>query len=199
MTATQERVTLLDEAGHAVGTALKRDVHHRETPLHLAFSCYVFDENGSLLITQRALHKPTWPGVWTNSLCGHPTPGEDIAEAVQRRALEELGVELHGLQLVLPAFRYEAEMPDGVRENEMCPVFTAVARDTVAPAASEVAACAWVDWPRFRDDVIVGTRDVSPWCVQQVHELSRRETPDGQFRPAEASALPPAARWTRSR
>ena len=187
-------MTLLDEAGHAVGTAAKSDVHHRQTPLHLAFSCYVFDPDGALLLTRRALHKPTWPGVWTNTFCGHPAPGEDITEAVRRRGLQELGMVLTDLQLVLPAFRYTAQMPDGVRENEMCPVFTAVSTSPVVASAAEVAGTQWVDWAGFRDTVLAGTRDVSPWCVQQVRELSSRETSSGRFRAAPADALPPAAR-----
>jgi isopentenyl-diphosphate delta-isomerase len=192
--AAEEQVTLLDEAGHAIGTARKSDVHHQATPLHLAFSCYVFDGDGALLLTQRALHKPTWPGVWTNSFCGHPAPGEDLVEAVRRRANQELGMRLDDVRLVLPAFRYEAVMPDGVRENEMCPVFTAVTSDEVAPAPDEVAAAAWVEWRSFCDDVAAGTREVSPWCRQQVMELSRQETGDGAFRTASPEQLPPAAR-----
>ena len=146
-----ELVVLVDADGHAIGTATKATVHHRETPLHLAFSCYIFDGAGRMLLTRRALEKPTWPGAWTNSFCGHPSPGEDIFDAVRRRAREELGIALDQLQLTLPTFRYEATMKNGTRENELCPVFTATTLDEVQPDPSEVSAHEWVDWAAFRD------------------------------------------------
>jgi isopentenyl-diphosphate Delta-isomerase len=189
--ADVERVVLLDEAGRAVGVADKRTVHHRDTPLHLAFSCYVFDGAGSLLLTRRATDKPTWPGVWTNSFCGHPGPGEDLAEAVRRRASQELGVEVDDVRLMLPAFRYRAVMPDGVVENEMCPVFVATTADQVQADPSEVDSFEWVDWDAFRAGVLAGERDVSPWCVEQVQALPA----DPVTAPARSTdALPAAAR-----
>lgn len=188
-----EQVVLVDPTGHAVGVADKATVHHRDTPLHLAFSCYVFAPDGRLLVTRRALDKRTWPGVWTNSVCGHPAPGEDVAAAVERRAAQELGTAVVDLRLVLPRFRYEATMGDGTRENELCPVFTAVAARPVSPAPSEVAEAAWVDWATFRDDVLSGGRDVSPWCVLQVRELARIEEGPGVFPAASRDDLPPAA------
>jgi isopentenyl-diphosphate Delta-isomerase len=192
--SAEELVVLLDDAGRSIGTAPKRTVHHEATPLHLAFSCYVFDADRRLLLTRRALHKPTWPGVWTNSFCGHPAPGEQLVEAVRRRGEQELGARLESLELVLPAFRYDATMPNGVRENELCPVFTAVATGPVRPDPDEVADCEWAPWSEFRHAVLAGARPVSPWCVEQVVALAAAETAPGRFATASYDDLPPAAR-----
>jgi len=191
MSGPAEQVVLLDEEGRSVGVTDKRTVHHRETPLHLAFSCYVFDESGAVLVTRRATHKPTWPGAWTNSVCGHPGPGEDLAAAVRRRARDELGIDVADVRLMLPTFRYRAVMPDGVVENEMCPVFVARTTDPVHPDPDEVDSFEWVEWADFRATVLDGTRDVSPWCVEQVQALPEQPT-DAPQQPE--TALPPAAR-----
>jgi isopentenyl-diphosphate Delta-isomerase len=196
--ASEELVVLLDEEGNRTGTAPKAEVHSERTPLHLAFSCYLFDEAGRLLLTRRAEHKRTWQGVWTNSFCGHPAPGEDIPEAVRRRARQELGVEVEEVVLVLPAFRYQAVMADGVRENEMCPVYVARARGDLGPDPDEVAATEWEAWPAFSAAVLAAERDVSPWCRQQVAELVTALGPSwdgtGPVSPADPRLLPPAVR-----
>lgn len=189
-----EQVVLLDEAGAAIGTAAKAEVHTTETPLHLAFSCYVFDEAGRLLLTQRALDKPTWGGVWTNSCCGHPAPGEDMVDTVHRRVGQELGLTLDRVTLLLPGFRYRAVMDDGTVENELCPVFVATTADAVAPDPDEVAAYDWVPWSELRTEVLAGTRDVSPWCVEQVTALPEDPLAAPAADPAD---LPPAARSPR--
>ena len=185
-----ERVVLLDEDGNAVGEADKSAVHHAETPLHLAFSCYVLDRGGRLLVTRRALSKATFPGVWTNSCCGHPAPGEDVEQAVVRRVRQELGLSLRDVRLVLPRFRYRAAMDSGVIENEMCPVYVARSADDVRADPDEVEEHRWEPWPEFRESVLAG-HDVSSWCREQVAELpvDLLAAPD---RPR--SELPPAAR-----
>lgn len=181
MTST-EHVVLLDEQGRRIGTADKRSVHHAHTPLHLAFSCYLFDADGRVLVTQRALDKQTFPGVWTNGCCGHPAPGEELADAVHRRVRQELGAEIEGLRLLLPRFRYRAEL-GGVVEHEMCPVFAATLTGTVTPDPREVAQAHWEPWTAFRAAVLADDRGVSPWCRMQVAQL-----------PADPLSAPPAAR-----
>lgn len=189
--SSREVVVLLDEDGRATGTADKASVHHADTPLHLAFSCYVFDDQDRVLVTRRAWHKPTWPGAWTNTVCGHPGPDEPLEDAVVRRARDELGLQVQDVRLALPTFRYRAVMPDGVVENEMCPVFVARAVAGPTPDPAEVAEAVWEDWATFRAGVLDGTREISPWCADQVALLPRSPLATS---PADPSLLPPAAR-----
>lgn len=168
-----ELVVLLDADGRPCGVADKHTVHHRETPLHLAFSCYVFDAEGRLLVTRRALGKRTWPGVWTNSCCGHPAPGEEMRDAVHRRVRQELGIDLEAVECVLPDFRYRATAADGTVENEICPVFTARTADVPLPDAGEVAEWRWVDWSDYRTLASATPWAVSPWSAEQVARWPR--------------------------
>jgi isopentenyl-diphosphate delta-isomerase len=101
----EEQVVLLDADLQPCGVLAKSEVHHENTPLHLAFSVYVFDADGRLLVTRRAVGKQTFPGVWTNTCCGHPAPDEELAVAVRRRLDTELGLAVSELALVLPACR----------------------------------------------------------------------------------------------
>lgn len=167
-----ELVVLLDEQGRPCGSAPKSRVHHKHTPLHLAFSCWVSDAEGRILITRRAWSKKTWPGVWTNAFCGHPLPGEPLSEAVRRRARDELGVGISEPVVALPDFRYRAVMGNGVVENEICPVFTAHLRGHPAPAPDEVAEIRWIELDRLRDRIERKDRWFSPWAVRQLDELT---------------------------
>jgi isopentenyl-diphosphate Delta-isomerase len=165
--ASQELVVLVDDDGRSIGTAPKSEVHHDSTPLHLAFSCYLFDDAGRVLLTRRALDKRTFAGVWTNSFCGHPAPDESVTLAVARRAREELGVDIVGLRCVLPDFRYSAVDATGVMENEICPVFCARVVGSVNVDPFEIVDTAWVPW----DQLCAAAQfpwAISPWAVEQV-------------------------------
>ena len=188
-----ENVVLLDEAGAACGTAAKAVVHHAQTPLHLAFSVYLFNEAGEFLLTRRAESKRTFPGVWTNTCCGHPQPGEPVADSVRRRLREELGIGAAELVLVLPRFRYQARMANGVLENEVCPVYAAYSDVSPAPDPGEVAETRWVDWEEFCAAVGTGQQAISPWCAMQLDELRTLGPKPLTWAPADAADLPPAA------
>lgn len=192
MSAVREDVVLLDSGGRQVGTAAKATVHHRRTPLHLAFSSYVV-RDGAVLLTRRAHTKRTWPGVLTNSCCGHPLPGEPLIDAVSRRLRDELGIDAVAVDLVLPRFRYRARMTDGTVENEMCPVFRVVASGAPRPDPAEVAWTDWVPWSRLRTGVADGSLPVSPWCRAQVAELNRLGLDPADWPVADPGLLPPAA------
>jgi len=187
-----EQVVLLDEDGRGTGTAPKSTVHHNDTPLHLAFSCYLFNDAGEFLLTRRAGSKRTWPDVWTNSCCGHPNPDEDLTLAVTRRVRQELGLVATDVTLVLPTFRYRARMADGTLENEMCPVFRAYAAGRPEPDPAEVAEATWVDWVSFGDQVRSRERAVSPWCALQMSELDGLGRDFTRWRRADPAALPAA-------
>ncbi|MGW9630513.1 isopentenyl-diphosphate Delta-isomerase [Agromyces sp. NPDC055520] len=166
-----ERVVLLDPDGSPIGSMPKEEVHSERTPLHLAFSCYVFDADGRMLLTRRSLGKRTWPGVWTNACCGHPSPGESLEDAVRRRLRRELGVAVESLRLVLPEFRYRAVAPDGIVENEVCPVYFAELRGDPLPAPDEVMDWRWARVEEFLDAAQAVPFMLSPWSVLQAGEL----------------------------
>lgn len=177
---------LVDAAGQPIGTAPKATVHHADTPLHLAFSIFLFDDRGRALFQQRALHKPTWPGVWSNACCGHPLPGEAFEAAAHRRLAYELGIRepIH-LRLALPHFRYRARWAD-LWENEICPVFIGRYSGPVRPHPAEVASVRWIDWSSFADacldPVLLGASEFaafSPWSRWEAAALMRE--PSARF------------------
>ncbi len=172
--STLDVVVLLDDDAVPIGTAPRATVHSTDTPLHLAFSCHLLDDDGRLLITRRALSKKTWPGVWTNSFCGHPRPGETFEQAVRRHADHELGLDVDEIAPVLPDFRYRAVDAAGVVENEVCPVFTArlaATRRTPTPNPDEVAELVWVEVADVLSVVERAPWALSPWLVAQVDAL----------------------------
>jgi isopentenyl-diphosphate delta-isomerase len=167
-----EYVVLLNDNIEPVGQALKSLVHHQETPLHLAFSCYIRNTKGQVLITRRALTKVAWPGVWTNSVCGHPLPEESLTSAVIRRAAFELGLnEIKDIEVMLESFQYCERDASGIVENEFCPVFQAVTEFEPNPNPEEVMDYQWVD----AEDLYLSVKSTpwafSPWMVKQLKAL----------------------------
>jgi isopentenyl-diphosphate delta-isomerase len=168
-----ELIVLVDDDGIPIGTMPKPLVHHGETPLHRAFSAYLFDDAGRLLVTRRAEDKQTFPGMWTNTVCGHPGPDEDDDAAIARRACFELGLQVTGLRPALPGYRYRAEFR-GVVENEICPVYVGRFAGTPAPDPSEVGEWELLEWAAFRRRQERSERDEwSPWCREQARLIEQ--------------------------
>jgi isopentenyl-diphosphate delta-isomerase len=166
----EELIVLVNDQNEQIGTMPKLEGHTADTPLHRAFSCYVFNEKGEFLVTQRAATKKVWPGVWTNSCCGHPGPGESTEDAIKRRLAYELGLEPQTIDLVLPDFRYRAEF-NGIVENEICPVYIAHISQEPQPNPEEVETYRWTTWETFKKEITDNPEGYSYWCVKQVEQM----------------------------
>ncbi len=167
MTQKQEElVVLVDEQNNVLGTTPKATVHTKDTPLHRGFSVFLFNAKGELLLTQRASTKKTFPGVWTNTACGHPGPDERPIEAAKRRLKEELGIEAEYIKHVSD-YRYTFTDVHGIKENEICPIFIAFGNTDPVPSPEEVDTWKWVPWQDFLDDMHERPDVYSPWCREE--------------------------------
>lgn len=192
-----EYVVLLDDEGRPIGSAPKASVHTADTPLHSALSIFLFDGLGGVLSQRRALTKATWPGVWSNTCCGHPAPGESLLAAAQRRLKQELGLEDVALQVALPDFRYQAKW-NGILENEMCPVLIGILPQNTAIDfnTEEVHEIEWIPWRTFAAaSAAEGQSEYdhyTPWSLLEALEL--QDSPALASLLAKAAGKPPDAR-----
>lgn len=170
-----DRVVLLDDTGHPCGTADRETIHSTRTPRHLAFSCWVVDPAGRVLVTRRALAKRSWAGVWSNSCCGHPRPGEELDVAVRRRVAEELRVGLADLECRIPHYSYRAVDPaNGLVEDELCPVFVGTCEvEALDPDPAEVVESTWQAPRQLEEAMLAAPYAFTPWAREQWAELRR--------------------------
>lgn len=169
-----EQVVFVQKDGTPTGeVGPKLASHTAHTRLHLGFSCYILRRNDNkFLLTQRALTKKVWPGVWTNSVCGHPAPGETFEAAIRRRAKFELGIEdLNGIVCSLPNYAYTTPPYNGIIENEFCPVYLAYTDEEARPNPTEVEAYKWIGWSAYAKLLQSNPDDMSYWCKDQYQQL----------------------------
>ena len=127
---------LVDGHDRPVGVMEKMEVH-RQALLHRAFSIFIFNSKGEMLLQKRAAVKYHSPGLWTNACCSHPAPGQTTEEAAQKRLQEEMGFSIP-LQKAF-SFIYKAEFDNGLTEHEFDHVFTGIYDGAVSPAPEEVS------------------------------------------------------------
>ena len=142
---SEERVILVDANDVVVGSEEKQRAHETGA-LHRAFSVFIVDDDGRLLLQRRAQGKYHSAGLWTNTCCGHPRPGEDIEAAAARRLHEEMGIRCE----LRPrgTFIYEAELGNGLVEHELDHLFVGRFVGTPHPDVKEADDWAWTPWPR---------------------------------------------------
>jgi isopentenyl-diphosphate Delta-isomerase len=161
-----EYVVLVDEQDNVIGKSPKQDVHTTDTPLHRGFSFFLFNTHGQLLITRRSLTKKTFPGVWTNTVCGHPAPGESVIQAAHRRLVHEMGIE--GVDIrVVSLYRYRFADSNGIVENEICPILVGISDAKPGVNAEEVSDWKWISWEDFLRETKENRQAYSPWCIEE--------------------------------
>lgn len=138
----KENVILVNEHDEAIGTMEKLEAHQKGL-LHRAISVFIFDSRGRLLLQQRAAHKYHSAGLWTNTCCSHPAPGEPALAAAHRRLEEEMGMQVP-LTFAF-TFHYRAPFDNGLIEHELDHVFIGYADHSPTPNPAEVAAYRWID------------------------------------------------------
>lgn len=160
-----EDVILVDAADRPVGT-MEKLAAHQAGRLHRALSVVLRDAGGRLLMQRRASGKYHSGGVWTNTCCSHPRPGETPADAARRRLREEMGIDHPGLSLLFTT-TYCADVGHGLVEHELVHVFggtwDSAAPDAVHPDPAEVEDYAWVEPRALRTDIALHPERYSVW------------------------------------
>ncbi len=165
------RVILVDSRDVTIGTAEKL-LAHRAGLLHRAFSVFVFNPSGALLLQRRARSKYHSPGLWSNTCCSHPAPGEDVLVAAHRRLREEMGLDCP-LEFVF-SFLYRACLGDSMCEHECDHVFVGRASRDPTPDTMEVDRFRWVDLPRLEQEVRRRPDRYTIWFRIALRELESR-------------------------
>jgi len=156
-----EQLILVDAADREIGHDSKAACHDGHGILHRAFSLFVFNEGGELLLQQRSRSKRLWPGYWSNSCCSHPRHGEDMAQATQRRLQQEMGMRC-ALRFLFK-FEYQADYGGFGAEHELCWVFVGRTGMPVRANATEVEAWRFVPPEQLDAEIATHPGRFTPW------------------------------------
>jgi isopentenyl-diphosphate delta-isomerase len=165
-----EELILVDADDNETGFLSKADCHDGEGVLHRAFSLFLFNDDGELLLQQRSDSKRLWPGYWSNSICSHPRRGESMEVATQRRLLDELNIEAE-LEFVYK-FDYQASFGEQGSENELCHVYLGRAPAGIRPNESEIAAIRFIAPADLDREFAEEPESLTPWFRMEWCELS---------------------------
>lgn len=164
-----EPLILVDSDDNIVGYKSKVECHEGEGILHRAFSVFLFDGRGRVLLHQRAAGKPLWGLYWSNSCCSHPRRGETVDDAATRRVREELGLETD-LEF-LYRFQYHAPFGEKGSERELCSVYVGRAHADPDVNDTEIAAWAWEDVDTLAEALEATPEKYTPWFKMEWKRL----------------------------
>jgi len=170
VSSEDEELILVNGDDEVTGYASKAACHNGDGLLHRAFSLFLFNEAGELLLQQRAAQKRLWPGYWSNSCCSHPRRGESLGVATQRRLQDELNVSASLEKLY--HFCYQAGYGDAGSENELCHVFLGRMDDAIRPNDSEIAAIRFVRAVDLDAELGDYPERFTPWFKQEWRTLN---------------------------
>jgi isopentenyl-diphosphate delta-isomerase len=157
---TEQQLVLVNEYDEAIGVMDKLEAHQKGL-LHRAFSIFIFNSRGEMLLQQRADQKYHSAGLWTNACCSHPQPGEETGKAASRRLMEEMGFStpLHKLF----EFLYRAEMENGLTEHEFDHVYTGQYEGAVHVNKEEVKDFCYKEIRTIREELQTNPENYTPW------------------------------------
>lgn len=155
-----EQVILVDEQDQEVGTEEKIKAH-REGRLHRAFSVFIFNPAGEMLLQKRSRRKYHSGGLWTNTCCSHPRPGEAVEDAAKRKLRQEMGIRCR-LQKAF-TFLYKAPFENGLTEHELDHVFIGQYSGKVEPNPEEAEGWVWADPKEIAKDLKLNPQRYSAW------------------------------------
>lgn len=161
VSSEDEELILVDPDDHVVGYASKARSHDGQGTLHRAFSAFIFNDKGELLLHQRAGGKRLWPGYWTNSCCSHPRRGESVEQAAARRLEQELGLSC-ALTFVYK-FTYQAQYSGAGSEHELCHVLVGQTASPVHANPTEVQAWRFVAPDAVDREMAEHAERFTPW------------------------------------
>ena len=170
VSSESEELILVDPDDNEIGTLSKARCHDGDGVLHRAFSLFVFNGRGELLLQQRNASKRLWPMYWSNSCCSHPRKGESMAEATRRRLEQELGIHTE-LEFVYK-FSYQARFGELGAENELCYVFLGRTDEPIRANWHEIAD---IRYAAARDVSHAFTNDTeryTPWFEMEWRRLN---------------------------
>jgi isopentenyl-diphosphate Delta-isomerase len=170
VSSESEELILVDASDKEIGYCSKADCHDGGGMLHRAFSLFLFNADGELLLQQRAAEKRLWPGFWSNSCCSHPRRGESLSTATRRRLDDELNIAAD-LEFVYH-FQYQANFENAGSENELCHVFLGKIDGEPRPNDSEIADIRFVAAQQLGAELATQPETFTPWFRQEWRTLT---------------------------